>query len=157
MVQHGGILLGVGGIAGHAHKLSPERDPGYFRRAQVAQEMSAVTAACLAIRRETYLAVGGFDETLAVAFNDVDFCLRVGETGLRNLWTPFATLIHHESRSRGADDTASKRARFHQEIRRMHARWGDVLQNDPAYNSNLTLESEDFALAWPPRVRKPWQ
>jgi len=156
-VQHGGILLGVGGVAGHAHKLSPERDPGYFRRAQVAQEMSAVTAACLAIRRETYLAVGGFDETLAVAFNDVDFCLRVGETGLRNLWTPFATLIHHESRSRGADDTASKRARFHQEIRRMHARWGDVLQNDPAYNSNLTLESEDFALAWPPRVRKPWQ
>jgi len=156
-VQHGGILLGVGGIAGHAHKLSPERDPGYFLRAQIAQEMSAVTAACLAIRRETYLAVGGFDETLAVAFNDVDFCLRVGETGLRNLWTPFATLIHHESRTRGAEDTAPKRARFHQEIRRMHARWGHLLQNDPAYNPNLTLESEDFALAWPPRVRKPWQ
>jgi GT2 family glycosyltransferase len=156
-VQHGGILLGVGGIAGHAHKLSPERDPGYLLRAQIAQDMSAVTAACLAIRRQTYLAVGGFDETLAVAFNDVDFCLRVGETGLRNLWTPFATLIHHESRTRGAEDTAPKRARFHQEIRRMHARWGHLLQNDPAYNPNLTLESEDFALAWPPRVRKPWR
>ncbi|HEY4884473.1 MAG TPA: glycosyltransferase family 2 protein [Myxococcales bacterium] len=155
-VQHGGILLGIGGIAGHAHKLSPEHDPGYFLRAQIAQDMSAVTAACLAIRRETYLAVGGFDETLAVAFNDVDFCLRVGETGRRNLWTPFATLIHHESRTRGADDSAPKRARFHQEIRRMHARWGHVLGNDPAYNPNLTLESEDFALAWPPRVRKPW-
>jgi GT2 family glycosyltransferase len=156
-VQHGGILLGVGGIAGHAHKLSPERDPGYLLRAQIAQDMSAVTAACLAIRRETYLAVGGFDETLAVAFNDVDFCLRVGETGLRNLWTPFATLIHHESRTRGAEDTAPKRARFHQEIRRMQVRWGHLLQNDPAYNPNLTLESEDFALAWPPRVRKPWR
>jgi len=155
-VQHGGILLGIGGIAGHAHKLSPEHDPGYLLRAQIAQDMSAVTAACLAIRRETYLAVGGFDETLAVAFNDVDFCLRVGETGRRNLWTPFATLIHHESRTRGADDSAPKRARFHQEIRRMHARWGHVLGNDPAYNPNLTLESEEFALAWPPRVRKPW-
>jgi hypothetical protein len=96
------------------------------------------------------------DETFAVAFNDVDFCLRVRGLGLRNVWTPFATLVHHESKTRGHEDTAAKRARFRGEMERMVSRWGDALSNDPAYNPNLTLESEDFALAWPPRVRRPW-
>lgn len=155
-LQHGGVVLGIGGVAGHGHKYAPSDAPGYFSRARLVHDVSAVTAACLLIRKETYQRVGGFDESLAVAFNDVDFCLRVRALGLRNLWTPFATLIHHESRTRGAEDTRNKRARFRAETERMVARWGDALGNDPAYNPNLTLEREDFSLAWPPRVRKPW-
>ena len=157
-VQHGGVILGISGAAGHAHKHAPARAPGYCGRAQLVQNVSAVTGACLLIRTETYQKVGGLDETFAVAYNDVDFCLRVRELGLRNLWTPFATLIHRESKSRGPEDgNRAKRARFQAERRRLIARWGDQLRNDPAYNPNLTLESEDFSLAWPPRVRKPWR
>ena len=157
-VQHGGVILGISGAAGHAHKHAPARAPGYCGRAQLVQNVSAVTGACLLIRKETYQKVGGLDETFAVAYNDVDFCLRVRELGLRNLWTPFATLIHRESKSRGPEDgNRAKRARFQAERRRLIARWGDQLRNDPAYNPNLTLESEDFSLAWPPRVRKPWR
>ena len=155
-VQHGGIVLGIGGVAGHAHKYMPADAAGYFSRAQLVHDVSAVTAACLVVRKETFDAVGGLDESFAVAFNDVDFCLRVRKLGLRNLWTPQATLIHHESRSRGQEDTPAKRARFAEETRRMQDRWGSVLLEDPAYNPNLTLESEDFSLAWPPRVRNPW-
>jgi GT2 family glycosyltransferase len=150
-LQHGGVILGIGGFAGHAHKYFPAAAPGYFARAQLTQNLSAVTAACLLVRRETYLAVGGLDESLAVALNDVDFCLRVRQTGLRNLWTPFATLLHHESKSRGAEDTHQKRARFRAEAAKLKARWGDALLNDPAYNPNLTLDAENFTLAWPPR------
>ena len=156
-VQHGGILLGIAGLASHAHKHASERDEGYFLRARLVQDVSAVTAACLLIRRETYLAVGGLDEELPVAFNDVDFCLRARATGLRNLWTPFATLIHHESRTRGPDDTVARRSLFKAERDLVLARWGPELLDDPAYNPNLTLESEDFSLAWPPRLRKPWR
>ena len=101
--------------------------------------------------------VGGFDESWAVAFNDVDFCLRVRATGRRNVWTPYATLLHHESKSRGKDDTRAKRARARDEAARLQARWGKELREDPAYNPNLTLEADDFGLAWPPRARKPWQ
>jgi len=157
-VQHGGVVLGIGGIAGHAFKYSPADAPGYFSRAQLVHDVSAVTAACLLIRKETFDRVSGLDETLTVAFNDVDFCLRVRELGLRNLWTPFATLVHHESKSRGSDeDTRAKRSRFRVERRRMIERWGKALREDPAYSPNLTLESEDFSLAWPPRARKPWK
>jgi GT2 family glycosyltransferase len=156
-VQHGGVILGLGGVAAHAHRFATEREAGYRGRARLVQDVSAVTAACLVIRREAYLEVGGLDESLAVAFNDVDFCLRVRQKGLRNLWTPFATLLHHESKSRGADDTRAKRRRFQDEEQRMLARWGEALRNDPAYNPNLTLEAADFSLAWPPRVRKPWE
>jgi len=157
-VQHGGVVLGIGGIAGHAFKYSPADAPGYFSRAQLVHDISAVTAACLLIRKETFDRVSGLDEMLTVAFNDVDFCLRVRELGLRNLWTPFATLVHHESKSRGSDeDTRAKRARLRAERRRMIERWGKALREDPAYSPNLTLESEDFSLAWPPRARKPWK
>src|SRR5439155_22950538 len=134
----------------------PHGAPGYFGRAQLVHNVSAVTAACLLIRRETYLRVGGLDEAFAVAFNDVDFCLRVRALGLRNLWTPFATVVHHESKSRGLEDTPEKKARFEREKGLLTERWGDALRNDPAYNPNLSLDSEDFSLAWPPRVRKPW-
>ena len=156
-VQHAGVILGIGGLADHVHKHLHADAPGYRFRARLTQDLSAVTAACLVIRKETYLAVGGFDEELAVAFNDVDFCLRVRERGLRNLWTPFATLVHHESKSRGRELTPSRMARFREERRKIEQRWGTLLRDDPAYNPNLTLDATNFSLAWPPRARPPWR
>ena len=156
-VQHGGVILGIAGAAGHAHKHAPAGSPGYCSRAQVVQNVSAVTAACLVVRKEWFDRAGGLDETLAVAYNDVDFCLRLGKLGLRKLWTPFATHLHHESRSRGPEGASREsRIRFREERRTLIERWGPLLEADPAYNPNLSLQSEDFALAWPPRVRKPW-
>jgi len=137
----------LGGVAGHAHKHLPRGSPGYFGRAVLLQSVSAVTAACLLVRRQTYRDVGGFDESLAVAFNDVDFCLRVRAAGLRNLWTPYAELYHHESLSRGREDSAEKRLRFRQEEALMQRRWGEALLRDPAYSPNLTMIAEDFSIA----------
>ena len=156
-VQHAGVLLGIGGVADHLHKNLPADAPGYCGRAQLTQNFSAVTAACLVVRRETYQAVGGLDERYAVAFNDVDFCLRLRERGLRNVWTPFATVIHHESKSRGRENTLRKMLRFRGEMARLKSRWGKALLEDPAYNPNLTLDARNLALAWPPRVRPPWR
>ncbi|WP_048860783.1 glycosyltransferase family 2 protein, partial [Acidisphaera rubrifaciens] len=151
-LQHGGVTLGVGGIANHAFYGLRRGDPGYFGRAVLMQSYSAVTAACLVVRAEAYHAIGGFDAALPVAFNDVDFCLRLRAAGLRNVWTPFAEAVHHESATRGVEDTAEKKMRFQREVAMMHARWDDILQADPAYNPNLTLKALDFGLAWPPRV-----
>ena len=151
-LQHGGVVLGIGGVAGHAHKHLPRGSPGYMARAAVISDFSAVTAACLLVRRSVYEEVGGLDEQLAVAFNDVDFCLRVRERGYRNLWTPYATLYHYESKSRGYETTPEKRARFDTEVAYMQDRWGQKLLSDPAYSPNLTLNRESFGLAWPPRV-----
>jgi len=146
-VQHGGVILGIGGVAGHAHKYFNRRDNGYFSRLSVVQNLSAVTGACLLVRRSVYEQVGGLDEeNLAVAFNDVDLCLKVREAGYRNLWTPYAELYHYESLSRGADDNNKKRARARREAEYMRKRWGEVLDSDPAYNPNLTLVHEDFSL-----------
>ncbi|MBF0219644.1 MAG: glycosyltransferase [Gammaproteobacteria bacterium] len=146
-LQHAGVVLGLGGVAGHAMKYFPGDSKGYCGRAVLVQNYSAVTAACLVIRREIFTAVGGFDEVnLPVAFNDIDLSLRIGEAGYRNLWTPFAELIHHESASRGADDTPEKVARFRTEVDYMLRRWQDKLPHDPAYNPNLTLAYEDFSL-----------
>jgi GT2 family glycosyltransferase len=156
-VQHAGVILGIGGIADHGHKQLSADAPGYRSRAKLTQDLSAVTAACLLIRKETYLAVGGLDEEYAVAFNDVDFCLRLRERGLRNVWTPFATLVHHESKSRGRETTPWRVVRFRGEMARLRARWGKALLNDPAYNPNLTLDATNFSLAWPPRARPPWR
>ena len=99
----------------------------------------------MCVRRELYEAVGGLDENLAVAFNDVDFCLKVRDAGYRNLYTPYAKLIHHESISRGHDDTSKKHALFLKEFRYMKDKWGDKLKNDPAYNPNLTHQFENFS------------
>ncbi|MGN6366222.1 glycosyltransferase family 2 protein [Asticcacaulis taihuensis] len=151
-LQHGGIILGIGGVAGHAHKCLEEDETGYFCRAIHHQSYSAVTAACLMVRKSTYEAVGGFSEELAVAFNDVDFCLRVRAAGYRNVWTPYAEMIHHESASRGSEITPAQQKRFSQEVAYMHTHWGDALFSDPAYNPNLTLDHEDYSLAWPPRT-----
>jgi len=152
-LQHGGIILGLGGLAGHAHKHLHKGAPGYFSRAQLIQSLSAVTAACLIIKKSIFNEVGGLDEVnLKIAFNDVDFCLRVREAGYRNIWTPYAELYHHESATRGNEDTSEKQMRFSEEVRYMKKCWGDLLINDPAYNPNLTLGREDFSYAWPPRV-----
>jgi GT2 family glycosyltransferase len=154
-LQHGGVIIGLGGVANHAHKNLPRNRAGYFGRAQMIQTFSAVTAACLVIKKTIYQEVGGLNETnLKVAFNDVDFCLRVREAGYRNVWTPYAELYHHESATRGLDDTSEKQARFIEEVLYMKERWGEQLKTDPAYSPNLTLKHEDFSYAWPPRVNE---
>jgi GT2 family glycosyltransferase len=148
-IQHAGVVLGILGVAGHSHKFASRHDDGYFGRLKLPQAMSAVTAACLLVRREVYQEVGGLDEdNLKVAFNDVDFCLKVRIAGYRNVWTPYAELYHHESVSRGLEDTPEKKARFEKEVLFMKSKWGDVLLKDPYYNPNLTLEHEDFSLSW---------
>jgi GT2 family glycosyltransferase len=108
-----------------------------------------VTGACLAIKRSTYLRVGGFDEiTFPVAFNDVDFCLRVGKAGFRNVWTPYVEIYHHESATRGYEDTPEKKARFEGESAKLKERWGESLSVDPYYNVNLSRSSEDWSLRY---------
>ena len=155
-LQHGGVVL-VCGVAGHAHKLLPKGRHGYMGRAVLGQDMVAVTAACLLVRKRIYDEVGGLDETLAVAFNDVDFCLRVFQAGYRNYWTPYAELIHHESLTRGYEDTPEKQKRFESEVTILQKRWKSLLDNDPCYNPNLTITAEDFSLAWPPRSFDPFE
>ncbi|OYY75587.1 MAG: family 2 glycosyl transferase [Gammaproteobacteria bacterium 28-57-27] len=146
-IQHAGVILGIGGVAGHAHKYFNQNHHGYFSRLKLVQNISAVTAACLLVRKEIYEAVGGLDEeNLKVAFNDVDLCLKVREAGYRNLWTPYAELYHHESVSRGKEDSSEKQARFRKEVEFMQEKWGESLRHDPYYNPNLTLEREDFSI-----------
>jgi hypothetical protein len=153
-VQHAGVITGLGGIAGHAFKKFARNDPGTAQyRPHLVHNVTAVTAACIVLRKSVFEEAGGFNETdLKIAFNDVDFCLRVQSLGYRNLFTPFAELIHHESASRGMEDTPEKIARFQSEIHYMKQRWGERLLNDPAYNPNLTLDREDFSYAFPPRT-----
>jgi GT2 family glycosyltransferase len=159
-IQHAGVILGVGGlpgVAGHISKGRPRSYPGQASRALLAQDMSAVTGACLIVRRNIFQEVGGMDEeNLPIAFNDIDLCLRIRERGYRNVWTPFAELYHYESSSRGYEDTPEKVNRFNQESDFMKQRWGEVLLSDPAYNPNLALDREPFLLAFPPRAAKPW-
>nr|WP_225936250.1 glycosyltransferase family 2 protein [Caballeronia sp. NK8] len=153
-LQHGGVLIGLGGVAGHMHSNLIRGHFGYFGRAVVTQNLSAVTAACLLIRKSIYEEVGGLDERLAVAFNDVDFCLRVRNAGYRNVWTPHAELYHHESATRGSDMHPDKYERFVKEVRWMEEHWGDALLFDPAYNPNLDTSTAvaPFSLAYPPRI-----
>lgn len=146
-IQHAGVIVGLGGVAGHSHKYYAKDQSGYFHRLQIVQNLSAVTAACLLVRREVFKEAKGLDaENLKVAFNDVDFCLKVRELGYRNLWTPYAELYHHESISRGAEDTPKKQARAKQEADFMKQKWGESLLSDPCYNKNLTLAREDFSI-----------
>ncbi|HFT9037543.1 TPA: glycosyltransferase [Escherichia coli] len=146
-IQHGGVILGIGGVAGHSHKQYPRHHPGYFSRLLLTQNLSAVTAACLLIRKNIYEEVAGLDEeNLHVAFNDVDFCLKVREAGYRNLWTPYAELYHYESISRGAEDSPEKLARFVREVNFMKSKWGKHLELDPFYSPNLTKSREDFSI-----------
>jgi GT2 family glycosyltransferase len=155
-MQHAGVVLGLGGIASHAHRGQRRGMPGNYGRAALTQAMSAVTAACMVLRKTTFDAVGGFDETLAVAYNDVDLCLRLGAKGFRNVWTPFAELYHFESISRGDDLQGENRPRFLAESQAMRDRWQGLLTADPYYNPNLSLTRADLWLAYPPRHRRPW-
>ncbi|HSC88987.1 MAG TPA: glycosyltransferase family 2 protein [Polyangiaceae bacterium] len=145
-IQHAGVITGIGGVAGHAHKYLHKDEPGYHSRLRLTHALSAVTAACLLVRRSVFDQVGGLDETLAVAFNDVDFCLRVREAGYRNLFTPYAVLYHHESASRGGETTPAQRARFARETETMKLRWAGTLRRDPYYSPHLTQEHENFSL-----------
>lgn len=156
-IQHAGVALGIGGVAGHLHHGYFREQLGYSGRLVLVQDFSAVTAACLLVRKAVYEEVGGLDEeNLAIAYNDIDFCLKVREAGYRNLWTPFAELYHHESFSRGYETSPDRQARFDRETACMLRRWGAMLDKDPYYSPNLTLDAPDYTLAWPPRVVKPW-
>jgi GT2 family glycosyltransferase len=146
-IQHAGVILGIGGVAGHAHKFFSRHAIGYFTRLHLAHNLSAVTAACLLVRKAVFDEVDGLNEEhLPVAFNDVDLCLKVREAGYRNLWTPYAELYHHESASRGEDNIPVKRARADAEVAYMRRTWAEKLDNDPAYSINLTQTHEDFSL-----------
>ena len=147
-----GVILGIRGdskcpgVAGHAFKYLPAEHPGYFDRLKVVSNYAAVTGACLMVRRSLWEKVNGFDETLAVAFNDIDFCLRLLKAGYRHVVLPQVRLYHYESKSRGYEDTKEKQMRFKKEIEIMRARWAEILDNDPYYNPNLPLTREDFGL-----------
>jgi len=154
-IQHGGIVTGLFGMVGHLHRGARAECPAWM--AQYPRTVSAATAAAMAIRREVWTELGGLDEHLAVAFNDVDLCLRAERAGYRTLYTPAAELLHRESQSRGRDDTAEKRARSQREAAFLRARWGARLEDDPHYSPNLSLFSERPALAWPPRAPRLWQ
>ena len=145
-IQHAGVIVGIGGVAGHSHKYLPVSNHGYFSRPHVIQNVSAVTGACLMIKRELYLRVGGMDEAnLGVAFNDIDLCLRLRERGYYNVYTPYARAYHHESKSRGHEDTPEKQSRFLRETLYMQRRHAlRLTYGDPYYSPNLTLEHEDF-------------
>ena len=155
-VQHGGVALGIGGIASHLHKHVAGDSGGYFGRAVLIQTVTAVTGACLVMRKQHWEALGGMSENLPVAFNDVDLCLRLREAGYRNVWVPQAVLYHHESKSRGDEQTPANRKRFASECAYMQWRWGPMFASDPGYNPNLSLDHEQFGLAKPPRAPKPW-
>ncbi|MEM8645615.1 MAG: glycosyltransferase family 2 protein, partial [Pseudomonadota bacterium] len=145
-VQHAGVVLGLGGVAGPGQKGAARAAAGYFGHLRVVRTVSAVTGACLAVRKSVYEEAGGLDEeSLAVAFNDVDFCLTVARLGYRNVWTPHAELYHKESHSRGAEETPENEERFAAERAHMKAKWGEALINDPHYSPNLTLQREDYA------------
>ncbi len=146
-IQHAGVIIGYGGIAGHAFQYFPKAANGYFSRIICQSDLSAVTAACLMTRKSVFDKVGGFDENLVVAFNDIDFCLKVREQNLLVVYNPFAQLWHYESKSRGMEDTPEKIARFNKEADILISRWADILKNgDPYYNPNLSLDANDFSL-----------
>ena len=140
-IQHAGVVLGINDVAGHIYKHSPRDATGYDNHLKTARYYSAVTAACMLVRKSVYLEAGGFDERLAVAYNDVDFCMKLGKLGYKHVWTPRAELYHHESVSRGGHKQRSwsQKRQFKKEVRYMKKKWGDQLLNDPAWNPNWPL------------------
>ena len=161
-IQHAGVILGIGGMAGHSHKHFDRGESGFVYRANIAQNLSAVTGACMMIRRAVWDQVGGLDEQLSVSLNDVDLCMRIRKLGYLIVWTPYAELYHYESLSRGYEDTPEKKARYERERQVFQERWRSELdQGDPYYNPNLTLMYEDFSPDLPTvakeRVKHLWQ
>jgi GT2 family glycosyltransferase/tetratricopeptide (TPR) repeat protein len=155
-VQHGGIVLGYHGFAGHAHVRAGENDGCYQNLANTTHEVSAVTGACLAMRRTLFQEIGGFDEELAISFGDVLLCLEAVARGYRNIFIGEPLIIHHESKTRGYDDTAAKQALARREAMYGRARHPSLFKNDPYYSPNLSLDHA-YDLAWPPRIKKPWR
>jgi GT2 family glycosyltransferase len=152
-LQHAGVITGIGGVAGHQFKTYSINSLGYFCRAVLPQNLSAVTAACMLVKAELFHQVGGFDEErLAVAFNDIDLCLKIRRLGYLIVYTPYAELLHHESVSRGYEDTKEKRLRFEREYQAMQQRWGEQLVMDPYYNPNFSLEGVGYDLLGAGRV-----
>ena len=146
-IQHAGVVVGFGGIAGHTFIGLHKSENSYFHRAMCAQDYSAVTAACMMTKRQVFEAAKGFSEELAVAFNDIDYCMKVRAQDKLVVYNPYALLYHYESKSRGLEDTPEKIARFNREIRIFSEKWPDILKNgDPYYNPNLTLRKSNFAL-----------
>jgi GT2 family glycosyltransferase len=146
-IQHAGVIVGIGGFAGHPHRHFHKDSLGYMGRAKVCQNMSAVTGACLMTKKQVFKEVGGFDENYSHALNDIDFCLKIRERGYLIVYTPYAELYHYESLSRGYEDTKEKQKRFKKEIIYFQKKWKDILDNgDPYYNPNLTLNREDFSI-----------
>jgi GT2 family glycosyltransferase len=157
-IQHAGVVLGAGGVAAHLYRSMPRGIHGYHDRAVIDQDVSCVTAACVLVRREAFSSIGGFNETLAVAFNDVDFCLRLQEAGWRIVWTPGAQLYHKESSSLGRHDTAEGQSQWRSEWNLIRSRWGTELMSDPQYSPNLSLDVlQLWEPAFPPRVSYPWR
>ena len=151
-IQHAGIHPGLGGLMGHGHKHLPGDSSGYFSRLKAVHEVAAVTGACLAIEKATWFDLSGLDEeNLAVAYNDVDLCLKVRQKNLKVIFTPFSKVFHHESVSRGIDDTPDRNTRLQNEIQVMQERWGDMLNHDPAYSPNLSFDGGGFSLAEIPK------
>lgn len=146
-IQHAGCVIGMGGIAGHMFVDMPADRTGYLHKASLLQDMSAVTAACLLMKKEVFEQAGGFTEELAVAFNDVDLCLKVRKNGYLIVYDPYAKLYHMESKTRGAEDSKEKVRRFQTEIEYMRCHWIDILKNgDPCYNKNLSLTKWNYSL-----------
>jgi GT2 family glycosyltransferase len=157
-VQHAGVAIGVGGVAGHLAYNLPGDTGGYYNHLTTTRNMSAVTAACLAIRKAVYEEVGGLDaEKLKVAFNDVDLCLKIRKAGYDIVWTAQAELYHHESASRGEDLAPAAQARFNAEVAVMRERWGDTLKSDPFYGPLFDRHRSDYALASPHQRVHPWE
>ena len=146
-IQHAGVVIGFGGIAGHTFIGLHKAENSYFHRAMCAQDYSAVTAACLMTKKSVFDQVGGLSTELAVAFNDIDYCMKVRALGKLVVYAPYALLYHYESKSRGLEDTPEKVARFNREIAIFEKKWPDIFRTgDPYYNPNLTLDSQDFSL-----------
>ncbi len=147
-VQHGGVIIGILGVAGHSHKGFSRNSCGYINRLCVVQNLSAVTGACLMVRKEVFKEAGGFDENFILAYGDVDLCLKIRAKGYLIIWTPFSELYHYESITRGYEDTPEKRERINGEIKLFYNKWHDIFKKgDPYYNINLTKNKEDFSIA----------
>ena len=146
-IQHAGCVIGIGGIAGHMFVNMPANRTGYLHKASILQDMSAVTAACMMMKKAAFEEVGGFTEELSVAFNDVDLCLKVRETGRLIVYDPYVQLYHMESKTRGAEDSQEKVRRFQEEIEYIRCHWIDILKKgDPYYNKNLSLSKWNYSL-----------
>jgi O-antigen biosynthesis protein len=153
-IQHAGVILGYGGVAAHQFLGLSRGQPGYIGRAVIEQDLSCVTAACMGMHRELFDQLGGFNEELAVAFNDVDLCVRIKQTGWRIIWTPTVEHYHHESASLGPHDSPERAQEYEKEVKLMRSLWGTVLDHDPAYNPNLSLAGDFYTLSFHPRIDK---